>query len=253
MRGDLRADVLAGLEGAWVGKGACMVCNGSPRGVSYDLLWNLTMWIDEIIAVDSGLHWLEKAGITPELIVGDLDSVDRALYDRSMAMGVSSVVADRMKDETDLELALISAQDMFKDKVVVVNFSGGYIDYEISTLGAMGRCPLPAFALDDHMAVAFLEGPAKGLAVDDARLDFGAPGSTKPARLRLSQLGLAEGDRYSVIAYDGPAVVTQVGVRWPQDSFEYGGMDGRGVANVVESSDAQVSVERGRAMVIIDF
>lgn len=253
MRQGLKADFLDGLMRSWAGKDACMVCNGSPRGVSYDLLWNITMWIGEIIAVDSGLEWLERAGISPELIVGDLDSVNIDLYSRYEAMGVSSVLANPMKDDTDLEMALSSARDHFQSKVVVVNYSGGYLDQELASLGSMGRCGLPVAAVDDHMAVIYLAGPEEGADIDDGSHDFESAGNVVPSRLRLAQIGLEEGDEYSVIAYDGAAVVTQAGVHWPQESFEYEGLSGRGIDNIVESPDAQVVVESGKAMVIIEY
>ena len=236
------------LERAWAGKGVCVVCNGSPRGVSPDLLWSLTMWTDEIIAVDSGLEWLERANITPELMVGDMDSVNLELYNRYEVMGVSSIVTNSQKDNTDLELALMCVEERFNSMAVVTNFSGGRLDHELAALGSMGRCNFPVVAIDDNCAVVFLEHTGSKL----SRVEFGCIG-TKPSFVRLSDLGLGEGDEYSVISYDGCAQVTQSGVLYPQDCVEMQGISGLGISNVVTSKDAFVEVLSGKIMLMLSF
>lgn len=245
---------LDALERAWAGKGVCLVCSGSPRGISPDLLWNLTMWTDEIIAVDSGLEWLERANITPELMVGDMDSVNLELYNRYEVMGVSSIVTNPQKDETDLELALMCVEERFNSMAVVANFSGGRLDHELAALGSMGRCNFPVVAVDDNCAVVFLE--STGLqrvefgCVDSVSADVVAP---KPSFVCLSDLGLSEGDEYSIIAYDGCAKVTQSAVLYPQDCVEMQGISGLGISNVVTSKEAFVEVLSGKIMLMLSF
>lgn len=251
---NLRQAFLEALESSWAGKGACLICSGSPTGVSPDLLWNLAMWNDEIIAVDSGLEWLERANITPELMVGDMDSVDAELYNRYEVMGVSAIVTSPVKDDTDLEIALMCVGERFRTMAVVANFAGGRLDHELASLGSMGRAGFPVVAVDEHAAVVFLEAAG----ADAVSAQFGDAGSgcgpaPVPSRIELSQIGLQPGDEYSVIAYDGSATVSQSGVRYPQESVEMPGISGRGVSNVVISPDAAVEAERGKAMLVLTF
>ncbi len=251
---NLRQAFLAALESSWAGKDACLICSGSPTGVSPDLLWSLTMWNDEIIAVDSGLEWLERANITPELMVGDMDSVDRELYNRYEVMGVAAIVTNPVKDDTDLELALMCVEDRFRTMAVVANFAGGRLDHELASLGSMGRAGFPVVAVDEHAAVVFLQAAAEG----EPAVQFGEVGSgfglaPVPSRIELRQIGLEPGDEYSVIAYDGAATVSQSGVRYPQESVEMPGISGRGISNVVASGDAAVEVESGKVMLLLTF
>ncbi len=257
---------LAALERGWAGKGVCLLCNGSPSGVSSELLWNLTMWTDEIIAVDCGLEWLERANITPELMVGDMDSVNPELYNRYEIMGVSSIVTSPQKDNTDLELALMCVKERFNSMAIVVNFAGGRLDHELASLGSMGKCDFPVVAVDEHCAVVFLErvgsgrvefgsvaGFSSSCAGEASSLSGATSAASKPSYVRLSDLGLNEGDQYSVIAYDGSATMTQSGVLYPQECDELQGICGLGISNVVTSKDAFVEVIAGKVMLVLSF
>ena len=42
---------------------------------------------DLVIAADSGAHWLDDSGVPPDLVIGDMDSIDPALLDRLAARG----------------------------------------------------------------------------------------------------------------------------------------------------------------------
>ena len=68
-----------------------------------------TRWLadaDLVIAADSGACWLEQIGVTPRLLVGDLDSVGEPLVERYAAAGVEIDRHPAAKDESDAELAL---------------------------------------------------------------------------------------------------------------------------------------------------
>jgi len=61
---------------------------------------------DRLIAADGGLAHMRALGLTPDIIIGDLDSVDLEEAARLEAAGVRVVRHPPRKDETDLELAL---------------------------------------------------------------------------------------------------------------------------------------------------
>jgi thiamine pyrophosphokinase len=42
-----------------------------------------------VIAADSGAQWLDGRGPVPDLLIGDLDSIDPGLLDRLRAQGVA--------------------------------------------------------------------------------------------------------------------------------------------------------------------
>ena len=62
---------------------------------------------DVIIAVDGGYRHVRRLGLTPTMLIGDLDSVDPAESTRSRSkLEQGSSVIPVEKDQTDFELAL---------------------------------------------------------------------------------------------------------------------------------------------------
>ena len=64
---------------------------------------------DLVIAADSGLGLAQQLGLSVDLVVGDLDSVDDAELDAAVAAGAAVERHPPEKDATDLELALDAA------------------------------------------------------------------------------------------------------------------------------------------------
>ncbi|MCU0273158.1 MAG: thiamine diphosphokinase, partial [Acidimicrobiales bacterium] len=85
---------------------------------------------DVVVAADSGLHHALTLGLTVDVLIGDLDSVDPALVAR--AGRVVQHPAD--KDATDLELALDEALRHAPDRVFVVASAGGRLDHAVAGL-----------------------------------------------------------------------------------------------------------------------
>ncbi|MGZ6256560.1 MAG: thiamine diphosphokinase, partial [Candidatus Limnocylindria bacterium] len=56
---------------------------------------------DLVIAADSGAAWLDARGLRPDLVVGDMDSVDPALLERLATDGVAIERHPAEKDASD--------------------------------------------------------------------------------------------------------------------------------------------------------
>lgn len=76
-----------------------------------------------IIAADGGFSSLSKIGITPDVIVGDMDSLD------SIPAGVESCRFKVEKDETDMMLALIEGVERGYNTFHIFGGVGGRIDH----------------------------------------------------------------------------------------------------------------------------
>src|SRR5690606_4005782 len=62
-----------------------------------------------VLAANGGSRHVQALGLTPDLVIGDLDSISPALREQFEAQGVAMRQAPVRKDETDLELALLHA------------------------------------------------------------------------------------------------------------------------------------------------
>lgn len=116
---------------------------------------------DLLIAVDGGADALARVGLTPDLLIGDLDSVSAAVLADLEARGVELVRLQTAKDETDTEAALRLAIDRGATDITVFNALGGpRLDHLLGNLLLLTAPWLAAarVTLVDGLHKAFLLG-----------------------------------------------------------------------------------------------
>ncbi|MDO4295358.1 MAG: thiamine diphosphokinase [bacterium] len=88
-----------------------------------------------LLAVDGGLAVLQRAGLCPQEIVGDFDTVSPEVL--AYYQGVPDIVWQRHrpeKDATDTELALEEAKRRGCERVLLLGATGGRLDHELSNI-----------------------------------------------------------------------------------------------------------------------
>jgi thiamine pyrophosphokinase len=187
---------------------------------------------DLIIAADGGLYNARSAGVTPHVIVGDLDSLAPPERDLAEAGETSVVGFPERKDETDLELALLHAVRRGATAIAVLGALGGRLDQEIANVVLLA---LPELKGTD---VRIVDGSQSAFLVQGGDGTRGIPGRS--------------GDTVSLIPIGGDATgVTTEGLEWALrgDSLAFG--PARGVSNVLASDQATVLVEDGRLLCVV--
>lgn len=93
---------------------------------------------DLILCADSGLlHALEE-GLIPHAVIGDMDSLTDAGFDRRrLPEGVLWMTAPREKDLTDTALAMAYAVEQGCDEILVVGGLGGRFDHSLANIQNM--------------------------------------------------------------------------------------------------------------------
>lgn len=81
-----------------------------------------------IIAADGGLSFLEKAGIEPDIIMGDFDSLGR------IPEGNNVICHTPEKDDTDTMLAVKKSLEMGAETIVIYGGLGGRLDHSIANM-----------------------------------------------------------------------------------------------------------------------
>ncbi len=94
---------------------------------------------DYIICADGGTHHARVMGLTPDVVVGDMDSLDQGLRTELEAVGVRFEVHSPRKDETDLELALKLAIAEGADDIEILAMLGGRLDQSLANLLMLAR------------------------------------------------------------------------------------------------------------------
>jgi thiamine pyrophosphokinase len=188
--------------------------------------------MDYVIACDGGLCHMEKMGLFPDVIIGDLDSAPRDFLELCRRKGILVQKYPTEKDETDLALAVSFALEKGAESVVIFGGLGGRIDHAVANLHVLVMAgEIPAEIWDAKTSVQLVgEGVRQSLSIGKEHYE------TVTLMPLSSQ---ATGIRTSGLAYPLNGDTLQMGIV-------------RGVSNCFTpaATHAEISVESGILLVI---
>jgi thiamine pyrophosphokinase len=179
-----------------------------------------------IVAADSGLDSCVAAGVVPDLVVGDMDS----LSDAALLSGFSAdrvLLFPRDKDETDTEIGLRILHERGWGHVTIAGGAGGRIDHLLGVAGLFERKAPP---------VRWITGSEDLLLVSGEVEFLGWAGSTVSV--------FPVGDRASELHSEG--------LKWPLDGLELR-RGFCGISNVAETDRVLIRVGFGKLLVVHSF
>jgi thiamine pyrophosphokinase len=187
---------------------------------------------DQVICADGGTHHARAMGLTPDVVVGDLDSLGPGLRTELEAAGVRFEVHPTRKDETDLELALQLAIAEGADEIEILAMLGGRLDQSLANLLLLAR---PEWA---SAWVRVTEGNQTAWPVRGGQ--------------ETTITGVC-GDLLSLVPLS-PLVlgVTLEGVEWPLQAATLRFGSTLTVSNTLAAPMARLSVQEGLVLVIHD-
>lgn len=90
---------------------------------------------DVLVGVDRGALWLLEQGLPLDYAVGDFDSVSRVEFERISSQAGKLVTAQPEKNDTDLELALLTVfADHPQAQVTIFGAFGGRLDHSLANV-----------------------------------------------------------------------------------------------------------------------
>lgn len=179
-----------------------------------------------VIAADGGLRHAAPLGLRPDLLVGDLDSVDADTLARFPGLPLERHPRD--KDALDLELALDAAAARGARHTSVIGGLTGRLDQTLATL----------------LVVQARHAAGHDHDIDDGRRRVWP---LRPGEART--LPLRSGERFSLLALDADARVSLTGARYPLDRAPLARARGLGVSNEA-TADPWVAVHAGAVVVV---
>ena len=187
---------------------------------------------DLVLAADSGADLAMAAGLTVDVLVGDLDSVTKKTLDAIFDEGTTIEAHPSDKAATDLELALDAARRRGADEIVVIGGGGGRLDHLLGNAAVItdrNRRGAPIrWVLERETAYAVHDGHGR---------------VTIPA---------ADGAVFSVIPIGGDAAgVTLAGSKWTLHDAVMATGSSLGVSNQVQGAEITVGVNSGVLLVIL--
>ena len=186
-----------------------------------------------VIAADGGARKAKLAGLRPDVVIGDADSLSEQSIERLRREGVDVTVHPQAKAESDTELCVREALRRGATNVVILGALGGLrFDHALANLLLL---TLPELA-DREVVLA------------DATTSVRVMGSRAPDRLVLRG---AVGDLVSLLpltdVVDG---VRTEGLAYPLAGEQLRQGPARGLSNVMQATEATISITRGRLAVI---
>jgi thiamine pyrophosphokinase len=183
---------------------------------------------DLVIAADSGLGLAQQLGLSVDLVVGDLDSVDDAELAAAVAAGAEVERHPPEKDATDLELALDAACARGATHITIVGGHGGRLDHFVANVLLLAAPHYGDVSIDGWIGAAHVV-----VIRDEGRLT-GDAGSLVTL---LAAGGAAEGVRTD-------------GLRYPLRGETLAPGSTRGVSNEFVGTSARVSLTSGVLLAI---
>ncbi|MBC8198475.1 MAG: thiamine diphosphokinase [Desulfobacterales bacterium] len=180
---------------------------------------------DLIIAADGGLHHCLSLGITPDVVIGDIDSLTANDINGLQIANVEIIRYPAKKDQTDLELALKLAIDRGADEIVVFGAMGGRWDMSIANI------LLPAEQNLSNATIRIIDGRHEIMLLRAGK--------------EITFHG-EKGDILSLIPLGRDALgITTIGLEYPlkDDVLKFG--SSRGISNVFIENSATVFLKQG--------
>jgi thiamine pyrophosphokinase len=206
---------------------AAIFLNGAPD--SERLIRAVADRADFVVAADGGARYALAAGIVPDLIVGDMDSLGEDLAQEIEGRGAELERHPVRKDKMDGHLAVLAARER----------GATAADFACAAGGKFGAL----FAVPHILLAAERLGLRSYVVADRGRMFVVEAGSRAVKG--------AVGDSVSVFPLAGPATgVTLEGMGYPLTNATLEPGDTLGFHNELVSREAKVSVEGGTLLVV---
>lgn len=183
---------------------------------------------DFIIAADGGTRHVLALGRTPNVLIGDLDSITKEDRGKMEQVGVEIIQHPHDKNEIDLELAIQHALTLNPEQIIIIAALGGRLD---QTLGNISL-------LSDTRPATF-----------DLRLDDGIE-EVFFCRSESNIKG-ASGDIVSLIPWQGGVTgILTTGLKWILQNETLYPHKTRGISNEMTDNIATIQIKSGLLLIV---
>lgn len=179
---------------------------------------------DYVIAVDAGYSHLREAGIVPDLVIGDFDSLGKVPDHPHIQKFPCK------KDQSDIEIALYEAVKRGYDELIVYGCLGGRLDFTYAMY---------------QLIVHFAETNKRIYAIGKEAVVTGLAGEGPKS---ISFDGRATGTLSLFSASEELIGVDEVGLAYPLTKARLQNDKPLGVSNAFQGEASQISIEQGTAL-----
>ena len=176
-----------------------------------------------LIAADGGYSILKKMGFTPDLVLGDFDSINKEVADDCEIISVGTE-----KDDTDTMLAVKTALAKGYNDITIVGSIGGRLDHTLANIQTL------AFILNNG-GIGRLVGEYDTVEL----LNYGS-----------YTFHRKNNAYFSIFAYSPSATVTTTGTKYNLNDYCLTNIFPLGVSNEIIAEQCTVQVKDGQLLVV---
>jgi len=181
-----------------------------------------------VICCDGGARNFQYLGIKPDVVIGDMDSIDPVQLESYSAQGIKIIKYSINKDFTDTELALDYALNINPEEIFILGALGGRVDHTLANVFLL--CKGQEKGINTYLVDEYGEA----FVLDKEAVFKNEIGKT------VSLLALS------------PRVtgITLKGFLYPLEKGALKMGETRGVSNIVNQDRASISVRSGKLLVV---
>ena len=167
-----------------------------------------------VIAADSGMEFLRRNEIVPQVIIGDFDSADKkilAFFQQNKEIDFCTLNPE--KDDTDTEFAIRESIRRGADSITIIGGTGTRLDHVLGNISLLG------IGLEEGVRMELLDAHNRICMIDHS------------VTLKKKE---QYGNYLSLIPYNGNVTgVTLKGLKYPLHDYTMGGFNSLGISNEI--------------------
>lgn len=218
-----------------------IIISGGNVDDTFALDWLASNKYDLLIAADSGMNFLYRNNLKPDVIAGDFDSVDAKVYTHFAELSDKKNSAmenvrpeilrlNPIKDDTDTEFVIREAIRRGATEITVLGGTGTRLDH------VMGNIHLLGIGLKENVRIQLVDAHNR-------------------IRMIESDIVLKKDEQFgqfvSLLPFAGTAKgVTLEGFKYPLEDYTIESFCSLGISNEIEDEQATVRVREGILLMI---
>ena len=207
--------------------GKCIIlANGRPPGKNV-ITHLMKSGYNTLICADGGANSAGRMGLTPDYIIGDLDSTEEKFL--KMFGGKCVVRKIKRQNDTDVEKCLKFAVKNGFREAVLIGVTGDRLDHTFCNLGIL----LKFF--------------------DEIKLRMIAENSILTVYTGKVKLLTEENETISIYGFDRKTKITSRGLKYPLNNSSLPFGEKESTSNVALSKNVSLSIKGGRVFIVRDY
>lgn len=211
-----------------------LIVSGGSMEDAFAKEWIKQNQPDYTIVADSGMEFMRRAMLVPDMIIGDFDSVEPETLEffrtECVQKGIVWRELNPVKDDTDTEFAIRQAMALGTKEITILGGTGTRLDHVLGNIALLG------IGLEEGITIQLVDVHNRIRMIN------------KPLQLKRKE---QFGNMVSLLPYSGEVKgLTLKGFKYPLQDFTMRGFSSLGISNEIVAEVAEISFEEGNLIVI---